>query len=57
MILSETITMGLRKKVSSGKTRPGRLNMLPFVSCHKEDNVEVMHFHMKSNCVQNLVFV
>ena len=31
--------------------------MLAFVKCHKEDNVEVMRFHIKSNCVQNLVFV
>ena len=31
--------------------------MLPFVSCHTQDNVEVIHIHIKSRGLQGLVFV
>ena len=30
---------------------------MSFVSSHMEDNVEVIHFHIKSRDVQGLVFV
>ena len=31
--------------------------MMPFVSSHIQDNVEVIHFHIKSRGVQGLIFV
>ena len=39
------------------KLMPQGLKALPFVSCHMKDNVEVIHFHVKINGVQDLVFV
>ena len=40
-----------------GKTGLQKLKILPFVSCHMKDNVEVIHFHVKGRGVQGLVFV
>ena len=48
---------GPPKKQSVGKTRPQDQKVLPLVACHMNDKVEVILFHIKSRCVQGLVFV
>ena len=40
-----------------GKTGPQRLKRLPCVSSHMKDNVEVIHFNIRSKGEQGLVFV
>ena len=40
-----------------GKTGPQTLKTLPFVTNYVKDNVEVIHFQIKSRSVQGLVFV
>ena len=39
------------------KTGPYGLKSLSFDSCYMKDNVEVIHFHVKSRAVQSLLFV
>ena len=56
-IYDGTATLDLRKKVPVRKAGPEGLKTLPFVSCHMKDNVEVIHFHIKSKGVQGLVLV
>ena len=55
-------TLDLRKMdpLKNGAVRkkaPQRLETLPFVSSHMTDNVEAIHFHIKSRGVQGLAFV
>ena len=52
-----TGSLDLRRNVPVRKAGPQGLKMLPFVSCHMKDNVEVIHFHIKSKGVQGLVLV
>ena len=54
---TQTRTLDLRKKGSLGKTGPQGLKTLPFFSSNMKDNVEVIHFHIKSWGMQGLVFV
>ena len=54
---TETQTLDLRKNGPLGKTEPQGLKTLPFFSSNMKDNVEVIHFHINSRGVQDLVFV
>ena len=47
--------MDLRKNRPVGKTGPQGLKTLLFISSHMKDNVAVIHFHIKSICVQGLI--
>ena len=49
--------MDLRKNRPVGKTGPQGLKTLLFISSHMKDNVAVIHFHIKSICVQGLISV
>ena len=46
-----------RKNESLGKTRPQGLETLSFFSINVIDNVEVIHFHVKSRGLQGHAFV
>ena len=48
---------GSEKKQTCWKNRSQGLKTLSFFSSKMKDNVEVIHFHVKSRCVQDLVFV
>ena len=39
------------------KTRPKSLKTLPFVSCHKKDNVELIKFQVKIRGLQGVIFL
>ena len=52
-----TQTLDLRKNGPLGKTEPERLKTSPFFSSNMKDDVEVIHFHVKSSGVQDLIFV
>ena len=49
--------MDLVKNGPVGKIGPQRLKTLSFVFIHMKDNVEMIHFHIKSRGAQGLVFV
>ena len=52
-----TQTMDLRKNGPLGKSEPQGLKTLPFFSSNMKDHVEVIYFHIKSQGMQDLVFV
>ena len=51
------MTLNLRKNEPVGKNRFQRLKPLPFFSSNMKNNVEVIHFHVKSRGAQDLVIV
>ena len=54
---TRTRILDLRKNGPLGKTGPQGLKTLSFFSRNVKDNVEVIHFHIKSRGVQGLAFV
>ena len=54
---TETQTLDLRKNGPLGKTKPQGLKTLSSFSSNTKDNIKVIHFHIKSRGVQDLVFV
>ena len=53
--LNLTRTLDLRKNEPVWKTGPQDLKALSFVSCHKKDNAEVIHYNIKNRGAQGLV--